>query len=202
MPYQLPKLPFAFDALEPHISAQTMEVHYTKHHQAYCDKTNAALKGTEWAQKPIEEVLANLDKLPEEMRTAVRNNGGGFANHSLFWTLLTPEKTAPAGELEKALSETFGSAQDFKTKFSEAATGLFGSGWAWLTYDARAGLQIAALPNQDSPVSDGKTPILALDVWEHAYYLDRQNRRPEYVAAFWEVVNWDEVAKRLSNAQR
>ena len=199
MPFALPKLPFSFDALEPHISARTMEVHYTKHHQTYCDKANAALAGTGWETKPIEEVLQNLEQIPEEKRNAVRNHGGGFLNHSIFWTLLTPEKMEPSGKLKEALVAAFGSVQDFQEKFSEAATNLFGSGWTWLVKDA-AGLSIINLPNQESPVSLGKTPLLALDLWEHAYYLDRQNRRPEYIAAFWNIVNWKEASRRFEAA--
>lgn len=177
-----------------------MEVHYTKHHQAYCDKTNEALAGTAWASIPIEEVLMHLDDLPEDRRTKVRNNGGGFLNHSIFWPMLTPKQTKPAGDLERALSDTFGSVQDFKTKFSEKATLHFGSGWAWLVLkDGK--LELLSLPNQDSPVSQGMTPLLTLDVWEHAYYLQYQNRRPEYVAAYWNVVNWDEVARRFAEGK-
>lgn len=207
MAYQLPPLPYDFNALEPHIDAKTMEVHYAKHHQAYCDKTNAALAGTGFEDRPIEEVLKNLDQLPEDKRTAVRNQGGGYANHNLFWTLLSPAKTEPQGEFRAALEETFGSVQDFKVQFSDKAVAQFGSGWAWLVFDqsaeasAKAGLSIISLPNQDTPVSQGKTPILMIDVWEHAYYLKYQNRRPEYVAAWWNVANWDEAARRFEEAR-
>jgi superoxide dismutase, Fe-Mn family len=200
MPFSLPALPYDYVALEPHIDALTMEVHYTKHHQAYCDKLNAAIAGTQWEDKPIEEILQHLDELPEDRRTAVRNHGGGYANHNLFWTLLSPQSTAPGAELEAALTDAFGSVQDFKVRFSEQATLQFGSGWAWLVSDAGA-LRILGTANQDTPVSHGTVPLLALDVWEHAYYLRYQNRRPEYIAAFWNVVNWDEVGRRLAAAK-
>jgi Fe-Mn family superoxide dismutase len=178
-----------------------MEVHYTKHHQAYCDKTNAALKGTEWEDKPIEDVLQHLSKLPEDIRETVRNNGGGYYNHNLFWTMMAQNPTEPSGELKPALEEAFGSVQDFTTLFSEAATTQFGSGWAWLTSD-NGTLRIEKTPNQDSPVSEGRVPLLLLDVWEHAYYLSYQNRRPDYIAAWWHVVNWEEVERRFVEAQK
>lgn len=201
MAHSLPKLPYAYTALEPMIDAQTMEIHYTKHHQAYIDKLNAAIAGTEWENLPVEDLLRRFNDVPDEKETAVRNHGGGHANHSLFWTLLTtPNSTQPSGELEKALIETFGSIQDFKVKFSEKATLQFGSGWAWLTVkDGK--LEVSSTPNQDSPLMEGKTPILGLDVWEHAYYLRYQNKRPDYVANFWNVVNWDEVARRFAEAK-
>lgn len=200
MPYTLPELPYAFDALEPHIDAKTMEVHYGKHHQAYCDNTNKALAGTAWAEKPIEEVLKNLEEIPQDKRAAVRNHGGGFYNHNLFWTFLAPKAGGePAGDLKAALEQAFGSMQTFREKFEATALGQFGSGWAWLVL-ADGKPEIMPTANQDSPVSAGKTPLLTIDVWEHAYYLKYQNRRPEYVKAFWNVVNWEEVARRFQEA--
>jgi len=183
------------------IDAQTMEIHYTKHHQTYVDKLNAALAGTEWENVPVEDLLRRFNEVPDDKKTAVKNHGGGHANHSLFWTLLTtPNSTQPSGDLEKVLIDTFGSVQDFKVKFSEKATLQFGSGWAWLTVkDGK--LEVSSTPNQDSPLMEGKTPILGLDVWEHAYYLRYQNKRPDYVANFWNVVNWDEVARRFAEAK-
>jgi len=201
MAHSLPKLPYAYTALEPMIDAQTMEIHYTKHHQAYIDKLNAAIAGTEWENLSVEDLLRRFNEVPDDKKTAVRNHGGGHANHSLFWTLLTtPNTTQPSGDLEKALIDTFGSIQDFKVKFSEKATLQFGSGWAWLTVKDGT-LEVSSTPNQDSPLMDGKTPILGLDVWEHAYYLRYQNKRPDYVANFWNVVNWDEVARRFAEAK-
>jgi superoxide dismutase, Fe-Mn family len=200
MPHALPTLPYAYTALEPYFDAQTMEIHYTKHHQAYIDKLNAALeKHPELQKKTIEELVADLDLVPEDIRTAVRNHGGGHLNHSMFWESLALKGGAPEGELEQALIKAFGSVQDFKVKFSEKATTQFGSGWAWLVKDGDT-LAVVSTPNQDNPVTDGKTPILGLDVWEHAYYLHYQNKRPEYVAAFWSVVNWNEVARRFAEA--
>jgi Fe-Mn family superoxide dismutase len=201
MPYVLPPLPYAFDALEPHIDAKTMEVHYTKHHQTYCDNTNKALDGTEWAAKPIDEVLKNLDKIPSEKRTAVRNHGGGFYNHNLFWTFMGPSKGGePTGDLKKALDEAFGSFATFQEKFTAAALGQFGSGWAWLVLN-QSKTEILQTGNQDTPISAGKTPLLAVDVWEHAYYLKYQNRRADFVKAWWNVVNWDEVARRFAEGK-
>ncbi len=201
MLHTLPKLPYAYTTLEPMIDAQTMEIHHTKHHQTYVDKLNAAVAGTEWENVPVEELLRRFQEVPDDKKTAVRNHGGGHANHSLFWTLLTtPNTTQPSGDLEKALIDTFGSIQDFKVKFSEKATLQFGSGWAWLTVKDGT-LEVSSTPNQDSPLMDGKTPILGLDVWEHAYYLRYQNKRPDYVANFWNVVNWDEVARRFAEAK-
>lgn len=203
MPHALPALPYPYSALEPHIDAQTMEIHYTKHHQTYIDKLNAALeKHPELQEKSVEELVADLDMVPEDIRTAVRNHGGGHLNHSLFWTILSPTtaKSEPSDALKAALEEAFGTVQDFKVKFSEKSTLLFGSGWTWLVVDGGK-LSIVTTPNQDNPVTEGKTPIFGLDVWEHAYYLKHQNRRPEYVAAFWEVVNWDEVSRRFTEAQ-
>lgn len=200
MPYQLPALPYDYTALEPHIDARTMEIHHTKHHQAYIDKLNAAVGGTEWEALPVEELLTRIKEVPEDKRTAVRNHGGGHANHSLFWTLLSREKTQPAGEFEAAIIEAFGSIQDFKVKFSEKATGQFGSGWAWLTM-ADGKLEVSSTANQDSPLMEGKTPIIGLDVWEHAYYLKYQNKRPDYIAAFWDILNWNEAARRFAEAK-
>ena len=199
MPHTLPPLPYDYHALEPHIDTRTMEIHHTKHHQAYIDKLNAALAGTEFEELPVEELLRRIKEVPEDKRTAVRNHGGGHANHSLFWTTLTPHHTEPEGDLRSRLDATFGSIQDFKVKFSEKATLQSGSGWAWLVMD-NGQLNIENSANQDSPLMEGKTPLLGLDVWEHAYYLHYQNRRPEYIAAFWSIVNWQEVARRLEEA--
>ncbi len=177
-----------------------MEIHYTKHHQAYCDKTNAALEGSPLAKKPIEEVLRNLDAVPEKIRPAVRNHGGGFANHTFFWNVLGPQGGGePEGELRKAIEESFGSVAVFREQFSAAAAGQFGSGWAWLVAE-KGTLSVLSTSNQDTPLSQGKVPLLAIDVWEHAYYLKYQNRRPEYIQAFWNVVNWEEVAKNFAGA--
>ncbi|ASV69537.1 superoxide dismutase [Cytobacillus sp. FSL W7-1323] len=194
--HELPALPYANDALEPHIDAQTMEIHHDRHHATYVNNLNAALEGhDELASKSIEELIANLDAVPEDIRTAVRNNGGGHANHSLFWTLLSPNGGgAPTGDVAGAIEEAFGSYDAFKDQFAKAAAGRFGSGWAWLVSE-NGQLSITSTPNQDSPVMEGKTPILGLDVWEHAYYLKYQNKRPDYVQAFFNVVNWDEVNK-------
>jgi Fe-Mn family superoxide dismutase len=199
MPFSVPDLPYAYDALEPHIDEATMRVHHDKHHQAYVDKANAALEGTEWADRDVEDVLKNLSSLPADKQGPVRNNAGGHYNHTLFWQMLSPDGGGePGGELGSAISEKFGSLDAFKEQFKEAGIGQFGSGWAWLVHDG-SGLAIAKTPNQDSPVSDGQTPLLGCDVWEHAYYLKYQNKRPEYIDAFWNVVNWDYVAQRLSN---
>lgn len=198
MAYTLPKLPYSYDALEPHIDAKTMEIHHTKHHQAYIDKLNAAVEGTEWANLSVEELVSDLKKVPEDKRTAVRNHGGGHANHSLFWTILTPNGGGePSGELADAIKSAFGDFASFKTKFSDAAKNQFGSGWAWLVVNGGK-LEVLSMGNQDSPLSDGKTPVLGLDVWEHAYYLKYQNKRPDYVEAFWNLINWNEVGKRVS----
>lgn len=205
MSYALPDLPYAFDALQPHIDARTMEIHHDKHHAGYVAKANAALEGTEFADMPVEEVIAQLDAIPEDKRTAVRNNGGGHANHALFWTVLSPEGGEPEGDLLAAVNDAFGSFDALKETFGNAAATRFGSGWAWLIVkDGK--LSVASTANQDSPLMgeavagcDG-TPILGLDVWEHAYYLHYQNKRPDYIAAFWNVVNWDEVARRFAEA--
>ena len=196
MAYKLPELPYAYDALEPHIDKQTMEIHHTKHHNTYVTNVNNALEGhADLAAKSVEELISDLNAVPEDIRTAVRNNGGGHANHSLFWTLLSPNGGgAPKGELAEAIDKKFGSLDKFKEEFATAAKTRFGSGWAWLVLD-NGELSIMSTPNQDSPLMEGKTPILGLDVWEHAYYLNYQNRRPDYISAFWNVVNWDEVAK-------
>jgi Fe-Mn family superoxide dismutase len=200
MAYSVPDLPYAYDALEPHIDEATMKVHHDKHHQAYVDKANAALEGTEWADKDVEEVLKNLSSLPDDKQGPVRNNAGGHYNHSLFWQMLSPDGGGePGGELGSAIAEKFGSFDDFKSQFKEAGIGQFGSGWAWLVHDG-SGLAVAKTPNQDSPISSGQTPLLGCDVWEHAYYLKYQNKRPDYIDAFWNVVNWDYVAQRLADA--
>jgi len=202
MSHTLPALPYAFGALEPHIDARTMEIHHDKHHQGYVNKLNAALEGhPELAEKSVEELLRDLDAVPESIRTAVRNNGGGHANHSLFWTVMGPGKGGqPGGGLSDAIASTFGSFDAFKTNFNQAAATRFGSGWAWLAHKDGA-LQVLSTPNQDSPLSQGMTPILGLDVWEHAYYLKYQNRRPDYIGAWWNVVDWDAVAARFAALQ-
>ncbi|MEA2352036.1 MAG: superoxide dismutase, Fe-Mn family [Thermoleophilaceae bacterium] len=200
MPYEVPDLPYDYSALEPHIDEQTMRIHHDKHHQAYVDKANAALEGTEWADKPVDEVLQNLDQLPEDKRTAVRNNAGGHSNHTFFWQIMSPDGGGePSGDLASAIDDAFGGLDDLKTKVNDAGVARFGSGWTWLVHDG-SGLVVTSTANQDSPVSDGQTPLLGIDVWEHAYYLKYQNKRPDYLEAWWNVVNWDEVAKRLSAA--
>jgi superoxide dismutase, Fe-Mn family len=202
MAFELPQLPYAYDALEPHIDKETMNIHHTKHHNTYVTNLNNALEGNEeLLSKSVEEVVSNLDAVPEAARTAVRNNGGGHANHSLFWTILSPNGGgAPTGDLASAIDAKFGSLDNFKAEFTKAATTRFGSGWAWLVVN-NGELEVTSTPNQDSPLMEGKTPILGLDVWEHAYYLNYQNRRPDYIGAFWNVVNWDEVSKRYSAAK-
>ncbi len=199
MPHTLPALPYALTALEPHIDAKTMEIHHGKHHQAYITNLNNALAGKpDLEAKTIEQLIGNLDAVPEDIRTAVRNNGGGHANHSLFWITIGPGKGgAPTGALAAAIDATFGSFDAFKEAFAKAATTRFGSGWAWLSQkDGK--LTVSSLPNQDSPIMEGATPLLGLDVWEHAYYLNYQNRRPDYIAAFWNLVDWDAVATRFT----
>ena len=198
MTYKLPELPYAYDALEPHFDKETMNIHHTKHHNAYVTNLNNALEGNEeLLNKSIEDLIANLDAVPEGKRTAVRNNGGGHANHSLFWELLSAEGGGnPSGALAEAIDNKFGSFDAFKEEFAKAGATRFGSGWAWLVLNGGE-LEIMSTPNQDSPIMEGKTPLLGLDVWEHAYYLNYQNRRPDYISAFWNVVNWDEVAKRF-----
>jgi Fe-Mn family superoxide dismutase len=201
MPYELPPLPYDFDALEPTIDAKTMEIHHDKHHQAYVTNLNAALEGTEWADHPIEQVLADLDLIPEDKRTAVRNNGGGHANHTLFWQLMKPNGGGdPTGDLASAINDTFGDADQLKAALNDGGVKRFGSGWTWLIWDG-TGLAVKSTPNQDSPLMDGDVPLLGIDVWEHAYYLKYQNRRPDYLAAWWDVVNWDEVARRFDSAK-
>jgi Fe-Mn family superoxide dismutase len=193
MAYEVPALPYDYGALEPHIDEATMRVHHDKHHQAYVDKVNAALQGTEWEGKPIEDVLRDLSSLPADKRGPVRNNGGGHYNHSLFWD----GGGEPDGDLREAIDSAFGSFDDFKAKFKEAGVNQFGSGWAWLVHDG-SGLAITSSPNQDNPISEGSTPLLGADVWEHAYYLKYQNKRPDYLDAFWNVVNWNKVAELYS----
>ena len=200
MAYEVPPLPYDYAALEPHIDEQTMRLHHDKHHQAYVDKANGALEGTEWADKPIEEVVANLDALPDDKRGPVRNNGGGHLNHSLFWESMSPDGGGePAGDLASAIDDAFGSFDAFKEKFEAAGVGQFGSGWAWLVLDGGT-LKITSTANQDSPVTSGATPLVGNDVWEHAYYLKYQNKRPDYLKAWWNVVNWDKVAERYAAA--
>ena len=199
MAFSVPDLPYAYDALEPTIDEQTMHLHHDKHHQAYVDKANAALEGTEWADKDVEEVLQNLDALPSDKQAAVRNNGGGHYNHSLFWEMMSPDGGGePSGELADAISSAFGSFDAFKEQFKEAGITQFGSGWAWLVKNSDGSVAVTKTPNQDSPISGGQTPLLGVDVWEHAYYLKYQNKRPEYLDAFWNVVNWDYVAERFA----
>jgi superoxide dismutase, Fe-Mn family len=201
MAYSVPDLAYAFDALEPHIDARTMEIHHDKHHAAYVTNLNAALEGTEWMDRPIEAVLANLEVIPDDKRTAVRNNGGGHANHTLFWEIMGPDGGGePSGELAAAISDTFGSLDDLKAQVNDAGVKRFGSGWSWLVWDG-TGLQVLSTPNQDSPVMDGSTPILGVDVWEHAYYLNYQNRRPDYLAAWWNVVDWNAVGAKFEAAR-
>jgi Fe-Mn family superoxide dismutase len=201
MAYELPKLPYAYDALEPHIDARTMEIHHTKHHQTYITKVNEAIQGTPLEKKKVEDLIADLNAVPEAKRVAVRNNGGGHANHSLFWQLMGPGKGGkPGGALAKAIDSELGGFDKLKESFTNAALTRFGSGWAWLVLDGGK-LAVTSLPNQDSPLMEGKKPLLGLDVWEHAYYLKYQNRRPDYVLAFWNVVNWGKVGE-LYDASR
>ncbi|MEA2613682.1 MAG: superoxide dismutase, Fe-Mn family [Chloroflexota bacterium] len=200
MAYEVPALPYPYDALEPHIDEQTMTIHHDKHHQAYVDKANAALEGTDFADTPIEQVIADLDAIPEDKRTPVRNHGGGHYNHTLFWESMSPDGGgAPDGDLGTAIDSAFGSFDAFKEKFEAAGAGQFGSGWAWLVVDGGE-LAITSTANQDSPLSSGKTPLLGNDVWEHAYYLKYQNARPAYLKAWWNTVNWAKVAERYSAA--
>jgi superoxide dismutase, Fe-Mn family len=200
--YSLPDLPYAHNALEPHVDARTMEIHHGKHHQAYINNVNAALEGTEYADKCIHELLRGLSTLPAALQGPVRNNGGGHANHSLFWTVMSPSGGgAPSGDLADAINAACGSFDAFKEQFAKAAATRFGSGWAWLSVNADGTVVVESTANQDTPLSDGRTPILGLDVWEHAYYLNYQNRRPDYVSAFWNVVDWNEVARRFAEAK-
>jgi superoxide dismutase, Fe-Mn family len=203
MAFELPALPYATNALEPHIDARTMEIHHGKHHNAYVTNLNKALEGHPDLQgKSIEELLTSLDSIPEAIRGAVRNNGGGHYNHTMFWQIMGPSKGGePTGDLAAAINTAFGSFAAFKEKFAAAGVGRFGSGWAWLLADKGGAVSITSTPNQDNPISEGKTAILGVDVWEHAYYLNYQNRRPDYIAAWWNVVNWDEVAKRYAAAK-
>jgi Fe-Mn family superoxide dismutase len=198
MPYEVPPLPYDYAALEPHIDEATMRVHHDKHHQAYVDKVNAALEGTEWADQPIADVVSNLSQIPDDKRTAVRNNGGGHYNHSLFWEWLSADGGGePDGALGDAIGSAFGSFGDFQDQLKNAGVNQFGSGWAWLVHDG-SGLAVLSTPNQDNPITDGKTPLFGVDVWEHAYYLKYQNRRPDYLDAIWNVVNWAKVAEGLA----
>jgi len=198
MAYEVPPLPYDYNALEPTIDEQTMHLHHDKHHQAYVNAANGALEGTEWADKPVEEVLQKLDSVPEDKRQVVRNNAGGHYNHSLFWEWMAPNAGGqPEGALADAINSAFGSFDDFKAQLKDAGIKRFGSGWAWLVHDG-SGLAIVSTPNQDNPISDGKSPLLGVDVWEHAYYLTYQNRRPDYLDAWWNVVNWPKVAEGFS----
>ena len=202
MSYKLPDLPYDHDALEPHIDKKTMEIHHGKHHKGYTDKLNNALEGHDFAELPIEEVLQRINEVPEDARQAVINNGGGYANHKLFWEILSPEGgEEPKGEVADAINSTFGSFAKFKEKFSSTAAGQFGSGWGWLCVDKSGDLKVLSTPNQDSPLMNGLTPILGVDVWEHAYYLHYQNRRPDYISEFWNVVNWDKVNELYKEAK-
>lgn len=200
MPFELPPLPYAFNALEPHIDATTMEIHHDRHHKAYVDNANAALAGTAWENSSVEDVLTSLDQIPEDIRMAVRNNAGGHYNHSLFWEIMGPGGGgAPGGALGAAIDSTFGSLDDLKARVNDAGVKRFGSGWTWLVVSG-GGLEVMSTPNQDTPLSEGKAPILGIDVWEHAYYLEYQNKRPVYLDAWWNVVNWDAVSARYEAA--
>jgi len=202
MAYTLPELPYTYDALEPHIDARTMEIHHTKHHQAYISKVNAALEGAGVEEQSIEDLCRNIESVPEGIRAAVRNNGGGYANHALFWTVMSPDGGGePTGALADAIGSELGGFAKFKEDFSTAAATRFGSGWAWLSVDSAGKLAIESTPNQDNPYMAGRTPILGLDVWEHAYYLNYQNRRPDYVAAFFNVIDWNAVGERYTQAK-
>ena len=203
MPFELPKLPYAYDALEPHIDARTMDIHHNKHHQTYVNNLNAAIeKHPELDGKSVEELVADLSAVPEDIRTAVRNNGGGHLNHSLFWPMMAPNAGgSPSGDLAAAIDKAFGNLDAFKGEFAKAATGRFGSGWAWLVVDKGGNLVVTSTPNQDNPISEGLKPVLGLDVWEHAYYLNYQNRRPDYIAAWWNVVNWEQVASNYASSK-
>ena len=202
MAFELPPLPYDYSALEPYIDTQTMQLHHDKHHATYVNNLNAALKDHDFANLAVEDVVRRLNEVPENIRTAVRNNGGGHANHSMFWQIMKPNGGGePTGELASAITSTFGSFDAFKAAFNDAGTKRFGSGWAWLVADRSGGLQVISTANQDSPLTDGLYPVMGNDVWEHAYYLKYQNRRPEYLAAWWNVLNWDEIAKRYSQAR-
>jgi Fe-Mn family superoxide dismutase len=200
MAYAVPPLPYPYDALEPTIDEQTMRLHHDKHHQAYVDKANGALEGTEWADRPVEDVLQQLDALPDDKRTVVRNNAGGHYNHSLFWEIMSPDGGGePGGSLAQAIEQAFGSLDALKTQVNEAGVNRFGSGWTWVVVSGGT-LEVTSTPNQDAPLMDGKTPILGIDVWEHAYYLTYQNRRPDYLAAWWNVIDWQAVQSRYDAA--
>ena len=200
MPFELPDLPYPYDALAPHIDAETMQIHHDLHHKAYIDNANAALEGTEWANRPVESVLANLDSIPEDKRAAVRNNAGGHANHSFFWQIMKPGGGGePSGDLAKAIDDTFDGVDKLKAAVNDGGVKRFGSGWTWLVWDG-TGLSLYSTPNQDSPIMQTDVPLLGIDVWEHAYYLNYQNRRPDYLAAWWNVVNWAEVGRRYEEA--
>jgi superoxide dismutase, Fe-Mn family len=200
MAYEVPPLPYDYAALEPHIDEQTMRVHHDKHHEAYVTNANAALEGGPWADRPVEELLQNLDAIPEDKRMAVRNNAGGHANHTLFWEIMSPDGGGkPEGALADAIDSAFGDVETLQQQVNDAGVKRFGSGWTWLVHDG-SGLAVVSTPNQDSPISDGQTPLLGIDVWEHAYYLKYQNRRPDYLAAWWNVVNWPEVGRRFEQA--
>ena len=201
MAFELPNLPYEFDALEPHIDKETMEIHHDKHHNTYVTKLNAAIEGTDLENKSIEEIVANLDSVPSDIQTAVRNNGGGHLNHSLFWQILSPNSEEKGTVVDK-IKEQWGSLDEFKDEFAKKAAGQFGSGWAWLVVDKDGKLEIVTTPNQDNPITEGKTPILGLDVWEHAYYLKYQNKRPDYINAFWNVVNWEKVDELYNAATK
>jgi Fe-Mn family superoxide dismutase len=203
MPHELPKLPYNYDALEPHIDARTMEIHHTKHHQTYVNNLNAALEKHPALQaKSVEDLIKDLNAIPEDIRVAVRNNGGGHLNHSMFWHMMSPQGGGePKGDLASAIKSNFGDFASFKDQFSKAAAGRFGSGWAWLCLDKGGKLIVNSTPNQDNPISDGLKPVLGLDVWEHAYYLKYQNRRADYISAWWNVVNWAEVAKNYAKGK-
>jgi Fe-Mn family superoxide dismutase len=196
MAHTVPPLPYDYAALEPHIDEQTMRIHHDKHHQAYVDNLNKALEGTEWADRPIEDVIQSLDSLPEDKRAPVRNNGGGHYNHTLFWEIMGPDGGEPSGPLGDAIESTFGGLDALKEQVNDAGVKRFGSGWTWLVQTADGGLAVESTPNQDSPLMEGRTPILGIDVWEHSYYLNYQNRRPDYLAAWWNVVNWGAVQQR------
>ena len=201
MAFEVPPLPYEYDALEPHIDEATMRVHHDKHHQAYVNQANAALEGTEWADKPVEEVLKDLDSLPEDKRTAVRNNAGGHANHSLFWQIMSPDGGGePGGALRSAIAGAFGSFEELRTAVNDGGVKRFGSGWTWLVWDG-TGLSLYSTANQDSPIAQSDVPLLGIDVWEHAYYLKYQNRRPEYIGAWWNVVNWSRVSELYAAAR-
>jgi Fe-Mn family superoxide dismutase len=201
MAFTLPDLPYDQDALEPYVDGRTMGIHHGKHHQGYTNKLNNAIEGTKWEEMSAEDILRHIDEVPDDVRTAVRNNGGGYVNHKLFWTIMSPDGGGePSGTLADAIKDTFGSFEAFKEQFSSTASGQFGSGWGWLVVDANGDLHVYSTPNQDSPHMKGHTPILGVDVWEHAYYLHYQNKRGDYISNWWNVVDWDQVAKNYADA--